>query len=223
MAETAETTDGGRSAADSVIVIEPEDIVTPDQAPQDAESGLGRHAGGTSDDAGWDNSVHWHRAVPPTEADLDQDADQDLESSADLSPEPEADLTLVPDALTLVPDAEPRSVPEAVWRPVPDAEPSPVPAVPAVPSVQAELPGSQERWREIQSAFVDDPGASVAEAAALAEQEFATWTRQLTERQETMRGGWQADQDPSTEDMRNALRAYREFCRGLAAAADALA
>jgi hypothetical protein len=213
-----ETTSSDSRAADSVIVIEPEDIVP----PEDAESGLGRHAGGTSDNVGWDDSAHWHRAVPGTEADPDPDPDQVVASGADQSPVPDAETRAVPEPLwSPVPDAEPSLVSGADLSLVPGAEPSPV--VAELAGSNGGLPGSAERWREIQSAFVDDPGASVAEAAALAEQEFATWTRLLTERQEAMRGGWQAEQDPSTEDLRNALRAYREFCRGLATAADALA
>ena len=100
-------------------------------------------------------------------------------------------------------------------EPEPEAERSPEPS----PSRAAPL-GS--RWREIQSGFVDDPRGSVTEAAALADEEVDAWSDRIARLQKTMRAHWQADADPSTEDLRIALTAYRDLCLRLREAAETL-
>ncbi|HUD39271.1 MAG TPA: hypothetical protein VMR14_20405 [Streptosporangiaceae bacterium] len=73
----------------------------------------------------------------------------------------------------------------------------------------------QERWREVVSGFIDDPRGSVQAAAALAETELAAYIAGLRQREDALRLAWRAEADPSTEDLRIALRDYREFGRQL--------
>jgi len=67
------------------------------------------------------------------------------------------------------------------------------------------------RWTEIQGGFVDDPRSSVERADGL----VAEVIKNLADAFATERGGleqrWQQGGDPSTEDLRVALRRYRTF------------
>jgi hypothetical protein len=67
------------------------------------------------------------------------------------------------------------------------------------------------RWTEIQAGFVDDPRSSVEKADGL----VAEVIKNLADAFATERNGleqrWQQGGDPSTEDLRVALRRYRTF------------
>jgi hypothetical protein len=67
------------------------------------------------------------------------------------------------------------------------------------------------RWTEIQAGFVDDPRSSVERADGL----VAEVIKNLADAFATERSGleqrWQQGGDPSTEDLRVALRRYRTF------------
>ena len=69
----------------------------------------------------------------------------------------------------------------------------------------------RSRWIEIQAGFVDDPRSSVERADGL----VAEVIKNLADAFATERGGleqrWQQGGDPSTEDLRVALRRYRTF------------
>ena len=81
------------------------------------------------------------------------------------------------------------------------------------------------QWREIQFKFVDDPQASVTEAAAIVEQvttkmEAAIQERQraiaerqraIQEQQQSLRGRWGEDAEADTETLRATLRMYKAF------------
>jgi hypothetical protein len=69
----------------------------------------------------------------------------------------------------------------------------------------------RSRWTDIQAGFVDEPRSAVEKADSLVAEviknladAFATERRDLEER-------WQQGGDPSTEDLRVALRRYRSF------------
>ena len=68
-------------------------------------------------------------------------------------------------------------------------------------------------WARIQSSFVDDPQASVSQAADLVSQVTNSLVTALQEREQTLRGAWEShgDQGPDTENLRNALKDYRAF------------
>lgn len=82
-----------------------------------------------------------------------------------------------------------------------------------------------EQWQQIQFRFVDDPQASVTEAAeivaqvtakleaAIAERQRAIQERQaaIAERQRSLRGRWGDGAEADTETLRETLRMYRAF------------
>ncbi len=85
--------------------------------------------------------------------------------------------------------------------------------------VAAEAPASaagDERWHEVLSRFVDDPRGSVEAAAALIDNDIATYIARLGERQDAMLAAWQGDEDSDTENLRIALKGYRDFRQQLA-------
>jgi hypothetical protein len=107
-------------------------------------------------------------------------------------------------------------------EPVPDTSPDPIPVPAAVRGEEAaesperlldpaEAERFRERWREVQAAFVDDPGESVRKADDLASeavdalgQAIAVHRRTLTE---ALDNGEYAD----TERLRLTLRGYRDL------------
>jgi len=68
----------------------------------------------------------------------------------------------------------------------------------------------QQRWREIQASFVDDPHETVREADQLADEVVNKLTTALTDRKHSLDERWQADKE-NTEELRLALRGYREL------------
>ena len=232
--------------ADSVIVIEPEDVLPADNLPPpetaDDSADLGR--GPSEDGVGWDNAAHWHRAVPGSdpepapEPEPEPKAEPEPEPKAEPEPEPKAEPESEAEPVAdLGPGPEPvadlGSEPESGLGPEPEDDPAladPVPepilrpAADASPGSGQAAPASErDRWREILSGFVDDPRAAVTEAAMLADQEVTAWTDRLRQRQEALREGWQDGKNPGTEEYRIALRAYRDLSRQLDAVASVLA
>ncbi len=72
-----------------------------------------------------------------------------------------------------------------------------------------------ERWRRVQFTFVDDPRASVAEAADLIAQVTAKMEAAIQERQRSLRGRWGEGTNADTEALRETLRMYRTFLHQL--------
>jgi hypothetical protein len=68
-----------------------------------------------------------------------------------------------------------------------------------------------QRWREIQSAFVDDPRNAVTQAHALVSGEIDRVVQQLQEQRSQLERGWSNGDNTSTEDLRRGLQGYREF------------
>jgi hypothetical protein len=68
----------------------------------------------------------------------------------------------------------------------------------------------RERWREVQLAFVDDPGAAAAEADGLVNEAVQTLTTAMA-RQRTELAGWRNDESDDTERLRLAVQRYRQF------------
>lgn len=67
------------------------------------------------------------------------------------------------------------------------------------------------RWRELQASFVDDPRESVERADLLVEELVSTLTARTTE----MRDRWKNAGEGETEQLRLALRDYREMLERL--------
>ena len=86
--------------------------------------------------------------------------------------------------------------------------------------------GTDERWHDIVAGFIDDPRGSVSEAAELVEAEVTSLIALLSRRRDTLGGTWQTGQASETgsvtEDLRLAIRGYREFSSQLAASVKAL-
>jgi len=101
------------------------------------------------------------------------------------------------------------------------ARPQPEPVAPAPADV-----ADNQRWHDILLGFIDDPRGSVAEAADLVEADVTALIAVLSRRRDAMAERWQAekpaDAGAATEDLRLALRGYRDFSRQLAASLKAL-
>jgi hypothetical protein len=69
-------------------------------------------------------------------------------------------------------------------------------------------------WSEVQAMFVDDPHASIEQAAGLVDDRVEELIRSVRERQRSMQSAWQAD-DAGTEELRVALQHYRSFWTSL--------
>lgn len=61
----------------------------------------------------------------------------------------------------------------------------------------------RERWRDVQSSFVDEPREAVARADGLVDEVVTTLTTELRHR-------WKDPAQPDTEQLRLALRDYRQ-------------
>lgn len=75
-----------------------------------------------------------------------------------------------------------------------------------------------ERWQRVQSAFVDAPRDSVHEAGAIVEDVLGRLSRTFNDERRRLDQAWDAGEEPSTEELRIALRRYREFFERLLAA-----
>lgn len=114
-------------------------------------------------------------------------------------------------------------------EPVPDTAPDPIPvpgagrdeAATEFPAPPAGGPGTlldpaesgrfRERWREVQSAFVDDPGESVRKADDLASEAVDALGRAIASHRRTLSEALEKGERADTERLRQALRGYRDL------------
>ncbi|MFF4234616.1 hypothetical protein ACFYYL_01990 [Actinomadura geliboluensis] len=121
-------------------------------------------------------------------------------------------------------------------EPVPDTAPDPMPAVKPEPAADtgptadtgplaapgpvaapdglfdpAETERFRERWREVQSAFVDDPGAAVRRADELAAEAAEALLRAIAAHRRALSDGLDGGGQADTERLRLALRGYRDL------------
>jgi hypothetical protein len=77
----------------------------------------------------------------------------------------------------------------------------------------AEDEGGQyrDRWRTIQTQFVDDPRRSVEEADQLVARLMQDLAKTFADERAGLERQWGSGQDVSTEDLRLALQRYRSF------------
>ena len=80
-----------------------------------------------------------------------------------------------------------------------------------------ELSGLRSRWDEAQSGFVDDPRDSVQKADGLVSDVIDALTTGFARARTQLEEQWARGEDASTEDLRLALRRYREFFQRLLA------
>ncbi|GIJ80792.1 hypothetical protein SAMN05443287_10388 [Micromonospora phaseoli] len=70
--------------------------------------------------------------------------------------------------------------------------------------------GFRDRWRDVQLRFVDDPKAAVGEAQSLVDEAMEALSAALAEHKNKL-GGWQEAASADTEQLRVAVREYRDF------------
>ena len=71
--------------------------------------------------------------------------------------------------------------------------------------------GLRGRWDTIQTAFVDDPRASVQQADTLVAEVIQELASSFAHERKRLDSQWSRGDDVSTEDLRVALRRYRSF------------
>jgi hypothetical protein len=91
----------------------------------------------------------------------------------------------------------------------PDARPGEQAGSPLLPDDRsAEL---RNRWREVQTQFVDDPREAVTAADALVAELMQTLASGFADRRHALEEQWQRGEDVGTEDLRVVLQKYRAF------------
>ncbi|MFI2735759.1 hypothetical protein [Streptomyces sp. NPDC018711] len=69
----------------------------------------------------------------------------------------------------------------------------------------------RNRWRELQSLFVDDPRRAVHEADTLVADVMQKLATTFADHRKVLEAQWRQDGDVDTESLRTALRSYRSF------------
>jgi hypothetical protein len=101
-------------------------------------------------------------------------------------------------------DRDRETDPEAVGAAERDEEPTPL---------FTDDQGGQyrDRWRTIQTGFVDDPRRSVEDADQLVARLMQDLAKTFADERAGLERQWGSGQDVSTEDLRVALQRYRSF------------
>ncbi|MDT5130621.1 MAG: hypothetical protein QOH54_6265 [Mycobacterium sp.] len=80
-----------------------------------------------------------------------------------------------------------------------------------------ELAGMRARWDNVQAGFVDDPRECVQKADSLVSDVVERLTTGFTQARSRLEEQWARGEEASTEDLRVALKRYREFFERLLA------
>jgi hypothetical protein len=75
-----------------------------------------------------------------------------------------------------------------------------------------------DRWQHVQAAFVDSPRKAVSEASDIVGDVLDRLSRSFDAERRRLDETWESGGEPSTEDLRMALRRYRDFFERLLAA-----
>jgi hypothetical protein len=75
----------------------------------------------------------------------------------------------------------------------------------------AELEGLRTRWKEIQTAFVDEPRKAVEQADGLVASAMKRLAEVFAQERSGLEQQWDRGDNVSTEDLRVALQRYRTF------------
>jgi hypothetical protein len=135
-------------------------------------------------------------------------------------PDPSVQQTVNPPAATDPSFAEAPTYNEAPTESVP-------PVQQQVPPAHAETTGSRDRddalfgerdltdlrtrWNDVQAGFVDDPRACVQQADGLVSSAVEQLTASFSHTRSRLEEQWQRGEEASTEDLRIALKQYRDF------------
>jgi hypothetical protein len=76
---------------------------------------------------------------------------------------------------------------------------------------EAELTGLRARWTDVQARFVDDPRKCVQMADGLVADVVQQLTNGFSHARSDLEDQWARGEDVSTEDLRQALKRYRQF------------
>jgi len=82
-------------------------------------------------------------------------------------------------------------------------------STPLFPS--GELDSLRTRWKEVQTAFVDEPRKAVEQADGLVASAMKRLAEVFAEERSKLEGQWDRGDNVSTEDLRVALQRYRTF------------
>jgi hypothetical protein len=74
-----------------------------------------------------------------------------------------------------------------------------------------ELEGLRTRWKEVQTAFVDEPRKAVEQADGLVASAMKRLAEVFAEERSKLEQQWDRGDNVSTEDLRVALQRYRSF------------
>lgn len=74
-----------------------------------------------------------------------------------------------------------------------------------------ELDNLRTRWKEVQTAFVDEPRKAVEQADGLVASAMKRLAEVFAEERSKLEGQWDRGDNVSTEDLRVALQRYRTF------------
>lgn len=80
-----------------------------------------------------------------------------------------------------------------------------------------DLSSLRSRWDDVQAGFVDDPRACVQKADGLVSDVVEQLTSSFSVARARLEEQWARGEDASTEDLRLALKRYREFFQKLLA------
>lgn len=80
-----------------------------------------------------------------------------------------------------------------------------------------ELAGLRARWDSVQAGFVDDPRDCVLKADGLVSDVVDHLTAGFSQARSRLEERWARGEEASTEDLRVALRGYRQFLERLLA------
>jgi hypothetical protein len=80
-----------------------------------------------------------------------------------------------------------------------------------------ELSAIRSRWDDVQAGFVDDPRDCVQKADGLVSDVVDQLTTGFSEARSRLEAQWSRGEEASTEDLRLALKRYREFFQRLLA------
>jgi hypothetical protein len=80
-----------------------------------------------------------------------------------------------------------------------------------------DLSGYQRRWDDIQVGFIDEPRRSVREADDLVGEVTHQIAQRFTNSRQSLEQRWDGGDEPTTEELRQALQRYRDFFQRLVA------
>jgi hypothetical protein len=96
-----------------------------------------------------------------------------------------------------------------------ETEPSSEPSTERSLLADNDLSGLRSRWDDVQAAFVDNPKECVQKADTLVAEVVDQLTTGFSEARSRLEAQWARGESASTEDLRVALKRYRDFFQRL--------